>query len=89
MTALLPGPTDTDFFERAGLADTRSAEVAEKNDPADVAKQGFDALMSGKDRVYAATSLGTKLQGMAARFIPESVKAEQHRKMSEHGSRKD
>jgi hypothetical protein len=43
--------------------------------------------MAGKDRVYAATSLGTKLQGMAARFVPESLKAEQHRRMSEHGSR--
>jgi short-subunit dehydrogenase len=87
VTALLPGPTDTDFFERAGMDDTKSAEKALKNDPADVARQGFDALMAGKDRVYAATSLGTKLQGMAARFVPESVKAEQHRKMSEHGSR--
>ena len=71
VTALLPGPTDTDFFERAGMEDTKSAETALKNDPADVAKQGFDALMAGKDRVHAATSLGTKLQGMAARFIPE------------------
>jgi len=87
VTAVLPGPTDTEFFERAGGGDTKAAEMAEKNDPADVAKQGFEALMSGKDRVYAATSLGTKLQGMTARFVPESVKASQHQKMAEPGSR--
>jgi short-subunit dehydrogenase len=87
VTALLPGPTDTEFFEREGGADTKAAEVAEKNDPADVAKQGFDALMAGKDRVYGATSLGTKLQGMTARFVPESVKGAMHQKMAEHGSR--
>jgi short-subunit dehydrogenase len=88
VTALMPGPTDTEFFERAGLEDTKVAEDSKKNSPADVAKQGFDALMAGKDRIVAATSLGTKLQGMAARFMPESVKAEMHRKMSEPGSAK-
>jgi short-subunit dehydrogenase len=87
VTALLPGPTDTEFFEREGGADTKAAEIAEKNDPADVAKQGFDALMADKDRVYGASSLGTKLQGMTARFVPEGVKAAMHQKMAEHGSR--
>lgn len=87
VTALLPGPTDTEFFERAGMDDTKAAEKAEKNAPADVAKQAFEALMAGKDRVVAATSFATKLQGMTARFVPESVKAEQHRKMAEPGSR--
>jgi len=87
VTAVLPGPTDTEFFDRAGASDTKAAEIAEKNNPADVAKQGFEALMSGKDRVYAATSFGTKLQGMTSRFVPESVKAEQHLKMAKPGSR--
>jgi uncharacterized protein len=87
VTALLPGPTDTEFFEREGGADTKAAEMAQKNDPADVAKQGFEALMAGKDRVYGASTLGTKLQGMTARFVPESVKASMHQKMAEHGSR--
>jgi short-subunit dehydrogenase len=89
VTALLPGPTDTDFFERAGIEDTKLAEQAQKNDPEEVARQGYEALMAGKDRVYAATSLATKVQGMAARFIPESIKAELHRKAAEHGSRGD
>ncbi len=65
----------------------RGAEEAEKNTPEDVAKQSYEALMAGKDRVYAASSLGTKLQGMTARFMPESVKAALHEKMAEHGSR--
>jgi short-subunit dehydrogenase len=86
VTALLPGPTDTPFFERAGLDDTKVAQDAKKNSPADVAKQGFEALMAGKDRVVAATSIATKLQGAAARFMPESVKAEMHRKQAEPGS---
>jgi uncharacterized protein len=87
VTALLPGPTDTEFFVREGAADTKAAEMAEKNNPTDVARQGFEALMAGKDRIHAATSLGTKLTGMAARFVPESVKAAQHQKMSQHGTR--
>ncbi|HTV20009.1 MAG TPA: SDR family NAD(P)-dependent oxidoreductase [Polyangiaceae bacterium] len=87
VTAVLPGPTDTEFFDRAGAADTKAAEIAEKNDPADVAKQSYDALMACKDRVYAATSIGTKLQGMASRFIPESTKANLHEKMAQPGSR--
>ena len=87
VTAVLPGPTDTDFFDRAGGADTKAAEMAQKNSPRDVAKQAFDALISGKDRVYAASTIGTKLQGMTSRFIPESVKAALHHKMAEPGSR--
>jgi short-subunit dehydrogenase len=87
VTAVLPGPTDTEFFERAGGDDTKAAENAEQNSAEDVARQGFQALMAGKGRVYAATKLGTKLQGMAARFMPESVKAQMHEHMAEHGSR--
>jgi short-subunit dehydrogenase len=87
VTALLPGPTDTEFFERAGIEDTKLAEEAERNSPADVAKQGVEALMAGKDRVNAASSLATKVQGAAARFMPEAAKAEMHKKKAEPGSR--
>jgi uncharacterized protein len=52
VTALQPGPTDTDFFERAGMEDTKVAE-ASKDDPAEVARGGFEALMAGKDHVIA------------------------------------
>lgn len=88
VTALLPGPTDTSFFHRAGMDDTKvGAEGKEENDPADVARQGFEALMSGKERVVAA-SMKTKIEGAAARFVPESVKAKWHRSMSEPGTAK-
>jgi len=86
VTALMPGPTNTNFFHRAGLDDTKVGAIEKnKNQPADVAKQGFDALMAGKDRVVAG-SLATRLQGAAARFIPERLKGRQHRKMAEPGS---
>ena len=87
VTALLPGPTDTQFFDREGATDTKGAEAAEKNDPADVARQGFEALMAGKDRVFGATSLATKFQGMISRFMPESIKAAQYDAMGQHGTR--
>ncbi len=88
VTALQPGATDTDFFRRANMEDTKvGSEGKHENDPADVARQGYDALMKGEDRVVAA-SFKTKLQGEAARFMPESVKAEMHRKQAEPGSAK-
>jgi short-subunit dehydrogenase len=86
ITSLMPGPTDTEFFERAGMLDTKVG-AGEKDDPADVARDGFEALMDGKERVESA-SLSTKLQGRGSRFIPDSAKAELHRRMAEPGSAK-
>jgi short-subunit dehydrogenase len=87
VTALMPGPTDTNFFHRAGLDGTKVAEKAKETSPEEVAKQGFEALMENKDRVVAGNA-ATKLEGAAARFVPESVKADRHRKMAEPGSAK-
>jgi uncharacterized protein len=84
VTVLMPGPTDTEFFERADMLDT-SVGAGEKDDPADVARDGFQALMGGKERVVSA-SLKTKLQARASRVLPDSAKAEMHRKMAEPGS---
>ena len=84
VTALQPGPTETNFFHRADMEDTR-AGASKKDDPADVAKQGFDALMAGKDHVIAG-SIMTKLQGAMAKVLPETLNAEQHRKLAEPGS---
>ncbi|HEY4305415.1 MAG TPA: SDR family NAD(P)-dependent oxidoreductase [Gemmatimonadaceae bacterium] len=84
ITALQPGPTETNFFARAGMEDTKVGQ-AEKDDPADVAKQGFEAMLAGKDHIVAG-SLKTKAQAAMAQVIPETVKAEQHRKMAEPGS---
>jgi uncharacterized protein len=84
VTALMPGATDTNFFDRAGLEDTKVG-AAKKDDPAEVAKQGFEALMDGKDSILAA-SLKTKVQGAIGSMLPDSVAAEQNRKQNEPGS---
>ena len=84
VTALMPGPTDTNFFHRADMDDTKVG-ASKKDDPAQVAKQGFEALMADKDDVIAG-SLQTKLQGNISKVLPETVNAELHRQLSEPGS---
>jgi short-subunit dehydrogenase len=84
ITSLQPGPTETRFFERAGMEDTRVG-AAKKDDPADVAKEGFDALMSGKDHVVAG-SMKNKVQSTMSKVVPETTAAEIHRKQAEPGS---
>ncbi|MFF7296154.1 SDR family NAD(P)-dependent oxidoreductase [Streptomyces sp. NPDC008265] len=84
VTALMPGPTDTDFFRRADMGDTGVGQGG-KDDPAQVAEQGLDALFAGKDKVIAG-SLKTKAQGIANKILPDSLKAEAHRRMAEPGS---
>lgn len=82
VTALQPGPTDTDFFHRAGMDNTRvGSEGKKESSPDDVAKQGIDALLAGKDHVYAA-SMKTKLEGMVANAVPGVLKAAMHEKMA-------
>ncbi len=84
VTAVLPGPTETNFFHRAHMDDTKVGSQ-KKDDPAEVARQAFDALMAGKEREVTG-SLRTKLMGTAARFIPEKAKAKFHAEMSRPGS---
>jgi short-subunit dehydrogenase len=85
ITALMPGPTDTGFFERAGMQDTKLGAMENKDDPAEVARQGFEALMAGKDHVVAG-SLKNKAQAAAAKVIPESTKAKMQAGLTEPGS---
>ncbi|MEH2339428.1 SDR family NAD(P)-dependent oxidoreductase [Nostoc sp.] len=84
VTALMPGPTDTNFFQRADMDDTKVG-ADQKDDPSEVAKQGFDALMAGKDEIIAG-SLKTKILGTVSKVLPDTVSAELHRKLSEPGS---
>jgi short-subunit dehydrogenase len=84
VTSLMPGATETEFFERAEMEDTEVG-AGEKDDPAEVARQGFDALMAGKERVVAG-AFKNKAQVAAGRVLPDSVKAEKHREMAEPGS---
>jgi uncharacterized protein len=87
VTSLMPGATETEFFERAGMEDTEVG-AGENDDPAEVARQGFDALMADKERVVAG-ALKNKVQVAAGRILPDSVKAEKHREMAEPGSAED
>jgi uncharacterized protein len=83
VTALQPGPTNTEFFQRAGMENTKvGSEGKYTNDPREVAEQGYEALMAGEDHVFAS-SMKTKIQGELGKFVPESFKAKQHQKMSE------
>jgi short-subunit dehydrogenase len=81
ITALMPGATETNFFHRAGMDDTKVGK-SEKDDPADVAKSGFDALMAGEDHVVAG-SFKNKVQATMAHVLPDTVTAELHRKQAE------
>ena len=82
ITSLMPGPTETEFFERADMEDTPIGSSDSKDDPADVAKDGFEAMMAGKERVVSH-SLSTKAQGRFSRMLPDKAKAAMHRKMAE------
>jgi short-subunit dehydrogenase len=84
ITALMPGPTETEFFERADMEDTKVG-TDEKDDPAEVARQGYDALMAGREKVVVG-SFKNKVQTVAGKVIPDSKKAEMHRQMAEPGS---
>jgi short-subunit dehydrogenase len=85
VTCLMPGATETEFFDRADMRDTKLGQ-AEKDDPADVAKAGFEAMMRGDGDIV--TGWRNKLQTTLANVTPAGVLAEQHRKMAEPGSAK-
>ncbi len=88
VTALQPGPTDTNFFHRAGMDDTSVGQDGKKeSEPDEVAHQGLEALFKGKDHVYSA-SLKTKMEGMLANVVPGSVKGAMHEKMAKPASEK-
>src|SRR3954452_13870819 len=74
VTSLMPGPTDTNFFHRAEMDDTRVGQSSSKDDPAQVAKQGFQALMKEKDKIVAGSAT-TKAQGAANKVLPDKLKA--------------
>jgi short-subunit dehydrogenase len=80
VTALLPGPTDTEFFSRAGMDDT-AVGTSSKDDPAAVARDGFEALMAGKSQVVAG-SMKNKIQTAGSKLIPEQARAAVHARMT-------
>jgi short-subunit dehydrogenase len=86
VTCLMPGPTDTRFFERAGMLDTDVGQ-AEKDDPADVAKVGFEAMLDGEGDVVSGWK--NKFQAAIANVTPASMLAAQHAKMAAPGTGKN
>jgi len=85
VTCLMPGATETEFFERADLMDTKVG--TDKKQPADeVAKVGYEAMMKGDGDVVAGWS--NKLRAAIANITPSAILAEQHRKMAAPGTAK-
>jgi short-subunit dehydrogenase len=83
LTCLMPGTTETDFFTRADMMDTKIGTEA-KDDAAEVARAGYDAMMRGEGDVV--TGMKNKIQSSVANVTPSGVLAKQHRKMAEPGT---
>jgi short-subunit dehydrogenase len=80
VTALQPGPTETNFFARADMENTKVGRD-DKDDPADVARHGFEAMMAGKDSVLAG-GIKSRLQGLANEVLPETAKSRMSAKLA-------
>lgn len=80
VTCLMPGPTDTAFFERAGLLDTPLGQMKNKDDPAMVARAGYDAMMAGQAQM--TPGLKNKMQATLAEVLPAGLVAKAHRRMA-------
>jgi short-subunit dehydrogenase len=85
VTCLMPGATDTEFFQRADMQDTKFGKQ-KKDDPADVARQGYDAMMRGEGDIV--TGWRNKLLSAMAAVIPSDMLAEIHRRKAQPGTGK-
>ena len=85
VTCLMPGATETEFFRRADMMDTKVG-TDKKDDPSDVAKNGFEAMMKGEGGVVSG--LHNKLQAAAAHVMPARTLAKQHSKRAAPGTAK-
>ena len=83
VTCLMPGATETEFFDRAGMEDTKIG-ASKKDDPASVAKTGFEAMLKGEGDVV--TGWRNRLQTAIADVTPSAMLAERHRRQAEPGS---
>lgn len=85
VSCLMPGPTDTEFFERAGMETTKVANDEKMMmQPDDVAKIGFQAMLKGEADVVAG--LRNKLQVAMSKVMPAQATAQMHRKLAEPGT---
>lgn len=87
VTSLMPGPTDTEFFERADMVDTKIAQ-GPTDDPNDVARDGFAALMAGKDHVVAGARRNAAMAAGGS-MLPDSAAAKSMASTTKPGSGKE
>ena len=80
VTCLMPGVTDTQFFERAGMEDTRAGQMKDKADPAKVARDGYNALLKGDTQ--EVSGIMNKIQDLFADLLPEELVAQMHRHLA-------
>jgi uncharacterized protein len=83
VSCLMPGATDTEFFARADMLDTKVG-AKKKMSAVEVAKIGFEAMMRGEGDVVAGWK--NKIQQALSNVTPAEVLAEQHRKLAAPGS---
>jgi short-subunit dehydrogenase len=86
VTVLMPSVTDTNFFNRAEMLDTKAGASNNKDDPALVARAAFEALQNDKDKVVP--SMKNKIMAAVADALPDKAAAAIHRGMSEPGTAK-
>jgi short-subunit dehydrogenase len=85
ITALQPGATDTDFFNKAGAQNSRIVQESKLSDPASVARDGYNALMKGDDKVVSG--LKNKVQSLMSNIMPDTMLAENMYKQSEESDK--
>jgi short-subunit dehydrogenase len=85
VTCLMPGATETDFFERADMLDTKIG-TQKKQSPEEVAEAGFEAMMKGEGEIV--TGWNNKLRAAISHVVPSSVLAEAHRREAAPGTAK-
>jgi short-subunit dehydrogenase len=81
ITALQPGATDTDFFNKAGAENAKVAKDGGLAKPADVAKDGYDAMMAGDSKVVSG--MKNKIEATMANVMPDEALAARMRGMNE------
>lgn len=87
ITSLQPGVTDTDFFDKADFPkDLKILEPDKMADAAKVARDGYEALMKGEDKIVSGVK--NKVMTAMSNIVPESMVADQMRKMHEEKSDK-
>ena len=80
ISCLMPGVTDTHFFDRAGMEDTQAGQMKNKADPAKVARDGYDALLKGETQ--EVSGFMNKVQDVFAGLLPDELVAQMHRRLA-------